>query len=283
MAQFLHGAIDSILQQDYRPLEILVVDDGSTDNTASILQPYIANNQIRYTYQPNLGQASARNAGVKLATGDAIFFVDADDLLPEKAVSTLVHALEGLDDSYCLVHGEMEVFDDLTGEVLEVSKFKEIAKTFKRLISERTNLFHVCLIRKKAINAIGMFSEDLRFGYEDYELILKLFKTCKFLSLDQVVYRYRIHNASDSRAYSMERAYLNMRQHRSILKRILKKESLLTKIAAWKKHYFWTGMDFSKYDQKLSREYLLIAWLICPWDIVPLRFLIGGLLKRNRR
>jgi len=52
---------------------------------------------------------------------------------------------------------------------------------------------------------------------------------------------------------------------------------------AWEKYYFWTGVDFSEFDRKLSRKSLLIAWLICPWDIAPLRFLIGGLLKRNRK
>jgi glycosyltransferase involved in cell wall biosynthesis len=81
--KYLAAAIDSVLAQNYQPLEILIVDDGSTDNSAHIAQQYLP--FIQYHYQSNQGTAAARNYGIKLATGDLFAFLDADDLwLPNK-------------------------------------------------------------------------------------------------------------------------------------------------------------------------------------------------------
>lgn len=81
--KYLAAAIDSVLAQNYHSLEILIIDDGSTDKSAQIAQQYLP--LIRYHYQPNQGTAAARNYGMKLATGDLFAFLDADDLwLPNK-------------------------------------------------------------------------------------------------------------------------------------------------------------------------------------------------------
>ncbi len=81
--RYLREALDSIFAQTYRPLEILVADDGSTDRT-----PYIAaafGNRLRYLRQDNQGPAAARNLGIRAATGEFIAFLDADDVWhPEK-------------------------------------------------------------------------------------------------------------------------------------------------------------------------------------------------------
>jgi glycosyltransferase involved in cell wall biosynthesis len=75
--RFVADAVDSILCQDYHPLEIIAVDDGSTDDTAQILQSY---KELRYVYQPNQGDASARNKGIADSRGEFIAFLDADDI-----------------------------------------------------------------------------------------------------------------------------------------------------------------------------------------------------------
>lgn len=80
--QYLAEALDSVWAQDYRPLEVIVIDDGSTDRTAEIAR---ANSNVGYVYQPNQGHAAAKNAGIARATGDLLAFLDADDLwLPRK-------------------------------------------------------------------------------------------------------------------------------------------------------------------------------------------------------
>lgn len=77
-ARYLGEAINSVLQQSYRPIEIIVVDDGSTDDTAAVARAY--GDQIRYVRQANAGPAAARNHGVALASGQWIAMLDADDL-----------------------------------------------------------------------------------------------------------------------------------------------------------------------------------------------------------
>jgi glycosyltransferase involved in cell wall biosynthesis len=81
--RYLREAICSILAQTYRPLEIIVADDGSTDGTAAVIAAY--GNQVRYLSQANTGPAAARNLGLRAALGDSVAFLDADDLWhPEK-------------------------------------------------------------------------------------------------------------------------------------------------------------------------------------------------------
>ena len=79
---FLVEAVESIQRQVHRPLEILIVDDGSTDNTAKIAAGF--DDDVRYTFKPNGGPASARNTGLKMARGSVIGFLDVDDLWTEK-------------------------------------------------------------------------------------------------------------------------------------------------------------------------------------------------------
>jgi glycosyltransferase involved in cell wall biosynthesis len=81
--RYLGEALDSILAQTYRPLEVVVVDDGSAEGAAAVVARY--RDQIRPLFQPNAGQAAARNLGLSVARGEFVAFLDADDLWhPEK-------------------------------------------------------------------------------------------------------------------------------------------------------------------------------------------------------
>ena len=83
---FICEAIKSVLNQTYKDWELLIIDDGSTDNTKSIIDKYSQSNpHIKYFYQENGGQGSARNLGVKVAAGNWVAFLDHDDIwLPKK-------------------------------------------------------------------------------------------------------------------------------------------------------------------------------------------------------
>jgi glycosyltransferase involved in cell wall biosynthesis len=82
-AQYIGEALNSVFSQDYDAYEVIVVDDGSTDDTQQTLKPYL--DRIRFIYQSNAGSAAARNTGLTLAQGEFIVFLDADDfLLPGK-------------------------------------------------------------------------------------------------------------------------------------------------------------------------------------------------------
>jgi len=95
-ADFIAEAIDCIFSQEYRNLEVIIVDDGSTDGTASALPPREA--RLRYLRQENRGAASARNYGLRAARGELITFLDADDLWSANAIDVLTRYLVGHQD-----------------------------------------------------------------------------------------------------------------------------------------------------------------------------------------
>lgn len=91
--RYLRGCLDSVCAQTYQELEILLVDDGSPDDSGAICDEYAARDaRIRVLYQKNSGVCAARNAGLQMATGNYVCFVDSDDRLAENAVADLVSA-----------------------------------------------------------------------------------------------------------------------------------------------------------------------------------------------
>jgi glycosyltransferase involved in cell wall biosynthesis len=106
-ARFLKQAIDSVLQQTIKPFEIIIVDDGSTDNSKDILGQY--HDKIRIISKPNGGQASAFNTGFNHASGDWIWFVDADDWLMPDAVSEMQKLLE---DDIVKLHAPLKLANE---------------------------------------------------------------------------------------------------------------------------------------------------------------------------
>lgn len=102
---YLREAIDSILAQTYRPLEIIVVDDGSTDATPDVVAGY--GDRLRYIRQPNAGPGAARNHGLNLAQGEFIAFLDADDLWhPDKLARQMTRFLNRPDLDLCITYAQ---------------------------------------------------------------------------------------------------------------------------------------------------------------------------------
>ena len=103
-AQWVAGAVDSALSQNVADIEVIVVDDGSTDNNAQVLATYESDSRFRYLRQENRGVGAARNFGAKKARGKYLAFVDADDRLVPGALPLVVQELETSGASWCLVN-----------------------------------------------------------------------------------------------------------------------------------------------------------------------------------
>lgn len=177
-ADCLTRSIDSVLSQDYKEYEIIVVDDGSTDNTRKILQPYMDKGLIRYMYQDNAGCAAARNTGINAAKGDWIAFLDSDDRwLPDKLAVQMQYLLEtGLDA--CFTNIAFEYNQDSENDISNPKQRQHdrwIATDSLDMII-KTNQFYTPLpsmvVKSSLLKKTSTFNEEEIWG-SDTSFILK--------------------------------------------------------------------------------------------------------------
>jgi len=277
--KYLQETLESILAQDYPSIEVIVVDDGSTDNTSNIVKSYSHDSRVQYIYKSNSGSAKARNCGIANSTGEFLLFVDADDLLVPEAVSLLVKTFVEADGKYCLIYGEREHFDDETGKVLKVTDLSKTLHNLKQLFTFRTNLVLASLIHRNTIELVGGFNEKITHN-EDHEMLLKLSKIGDFYGLGKVIYKYRIRSNSKTSLTSYRRAAEVTGGRYNYYQELLADEKPITKAWAWGYHYLMAGVEFREFDRQLSRIYFLISFLIYPLNLIPLKLLVASL--RNR-
>jgi glycosyltransferase involved in cell wall biosynthesis len=199
-AEMLKETMDAIFEQKYRPVEILVVDDGSTDSTKELIASY--GDRVRYYRQENKGVATARNTGCKLARGEYIAFQDDDDLMPPDRIVCLYNALIQYPNAV-LALGDWAFIDaegKLTGER---SKFKIHSENGAPILIEDgykavlwpllTPLPHTTLFRKKDGERIGWF-DDTRFfhGCSDTDFFARLGLLGAIVYVPEIVSYYRI-------------------------------------------------------------------------------------------
>ena len=153
--RYLADGIESVLAQTHPPAEVLVVDDGSTDNSAVIAQEYAP--QVRFWHQSNLGPAAARNAGIRMSTGELLAFLDADDLWAPDKLARQVEILEQRSDLEAVLgHIEEFVSPDISDEM---ARRLRAMKTAHPGYSAGT-----LLVRRSVFLSIGYLDEDLQFG-----------------------------------------------------------------------------------------------------------------------
>jgi GT2 family glycosyltransferase len=207
-AEFLAEALDSVLAQTHKPLEVIVVDDGSEDETPQIAASYVG--KVRYIRKERGGPAAARNAGIRAASGDWIAFQDADDIWLPEFLEKLVaaSAKTGADLTFC---------DALTVEngvtfgptFFERKNLKEQLDKFApgdvlldpfSLFLEHHQFMLTCalLVRRDALIQAGLFDEDIYCG-EDLDLWLRLALKCRFAVVNENLVLRRIHGQNLTR------------------------------------------------------------------------------------
>ena len=138
LEKYIENCLKSIVAQTYKNLEILCIDDGSTDGSADIIKSMAENDlRIKYVYQENAGVSAARNRGMNEATGEYLMFVDGDDYLHYQAVELFVREIEKSDCDVCCAH---EVYTSNTDEKMQpVSEYKTREITVEELFDNRKN------------------------------------------------------------------------------------------------------------------------------------------------
>lgn len=199
---YISDAVNSVVNQTYADWELIIIDDGSTDNTAQKVQPWLEqDSRVRYYYQDNGKQGKARNLGISKSRGVYLAFLDADDIwLPEKLEIQLREIQEKNVD---LVFSDSYFFDD--DDTLDVSRkmnvpaaiFYDKSSLKLFLVRNRIPILTV-LVKKEKVQNVNGFSEVLAIqNIEDYHLWLKLLMSdCVFYSSDFVLTKYRVHISS---------------------------------------------------------------------------------------
>lgn len=194
-ADYIVQSINSVLNQTFTDFEIIVVDDGSTDNTEILIREQFKDKVI-YLSKPNGGQGSARNLGVSAAKGEYIAFLDSDDLwLPEKLEIQTgfmdAHPEVDLSSTWAMTFMEYE-----TGEIedLRLVKCSE-APTIRRLLTVNSVTSLTAMIKKNCLESLGGFDEDQSMiGIEDYELWIRVASKYKIAHIPRVLAKYRVHD-----------------------------------------------------------------------------------------
>ena len=205
--KYIKTAINSALKQTYQKIEIIVVDDGSTDKTAEIVKFY-KNPRIIYIYQENQGQSAARNAGIKIAKGEYIALLDADDLfLPEK-IEQQVNFLETHLDCgvcYCKIYN---FFDNRPDELFYNPVPNYSGFIFDKLLKHSVVNPLAAVLRKEYLDKYGGFKDDWRRCDEQYLWLKLAFNKVKFCYLDEVLAYYRVNkNSLSNQAVYLKETY----------------------------------------------------------------------------
>ncbi|AFZ35719.1 glycosyl transferase family 2 [Stanieria cyanosphaera PCC 7437] len=192
--RYISQAIDSVLQQQNCSYEIIVIDDGSSDRTEEILQPY--HDQIRYLKQINQGVAAARNNGISSAKGQLIAFLDADDYFLPGKLAAQAEIFDKRPD-LGIVHSGWQRVDSVGNKLLDVKPWEQTPQlNLENWLRWKPVLPSAMMFRRKWLEYAGGF--DARFPpAEDTELVLRLaYKGCQSAWLRKITVCYRQHEQS---------------------------------------------------------------------------------------
>ena len=275
---YLRETVQSLLDQTYEHLELIIIDDGSPDDQASAVADLVASDsRIRYIKQKNGGVASARNHGYRLSKGAFLAFLDADDVwLPNNITDKL--AKFDSDEEYGLVHSDAEVIDEqskLTGDLLEGKEgwlLEDLLGWEGACIPAPSSI----LVKREVIEKVGAF--ELRLSNAaDQEFFFRVAKHYKIGRVASPAWQYRVHsNNMHSNIALMERDALMAYQ--------CAQEQQLFKSKAFENYCFakmykivgasWWGDGNNKIK---GLQYLLKSFFKEP------RVLINSLLKKNKQ
>ncbi len=194
-ARFIAMAIDSALAQSYKPSEIIVVDDGSQDNTQSIVEQYA--NKVKYIHQTNAGPAAARNMGVREAKGEWIAFLDSDDYWNRDHLKLLLKHARDHPEAALIYCGKKWVDRDgkLIKDSFDQTKFPS-GWIFKDLFKANyISSTSVVLVKRAIFIKLGGFDEQLRIA-EDYDLWIRISAFEQICGVPICSVNYRRHDSN---------------------------------------------------------------------------------------
>jgi glycosyltransferase involved in cell wall biosynthesis len=272
--KFISKSIQSVLNQTYQNWELIVVNDGSKDNTSKVVESF-DDKRILLIKQKNSGVSKARNIGIKNAKGAYIAFLDSDDLWLKKKLEIQVN--------YMLNHPNIVLsytyYNSFVGDDTVV-KNKQLYPFKINNLNERLLVFNfiatlTVMVKSDVLKDIGGFDTQL-FGPEDWDLWIKVSQKGNIGYINQNLALYREHDGgiSKSKARQLEEEY------KVLLRHVLKSENQrLIKYAMWFYNLKLTNFYFSQGDIKSFLSFYMQMIRLLPFKVENITYPLKKLLK----
>lgn len=212
--EYILRTLESVFRQTFTDFEVIVVNDGSPDNTAELLRPFADAGRIVYLKQPNAGQGAARNRGIEAARGTYIALLDDDDLWPPDKLAWQVEAMNAAPETV-LVYGTHTWLRPDGSTEPSTARFLPSGFVHREFLQGCWLLSPgQSLIRASALHAVGGFDPEI-WGADDWDLYIRLAEQGPFHHEDRVALHYRLHqhNASRSALRHVRHYYKVIRKH----------------------------------------------------------------------
>jgi glycosyltransferase involved in cell wall biosynthesis len=186
--RFLAGALTSVLKQTWNDLEVLVIDDGSTDDTPRVIVPFLADARVRYHRTDGLGQSRAKNLGIQLSRAPLVTFLDGDDeWLPTK-VERQVPLFR--DPTVGVAYSARTLMDASGVDLPTPDAALAGGRIYDTLLARNPVCFSSAVVRRDVFEAVGMFDPNLQLAI-DYDLWLRVARHFEFAYVAEPLVRYR--------------------------------------------------------------------------------------------
>lgn len=228
--KFIGEAIESVINQTYKNWELIIVDDGSTDNSEEIVKQYLLDNRIQYIqHKKNKGIPSARNTGIKKSNGEFIALLDDDDMWIPSKLAIQLEEFQKSKDVFGLVFGNIRV---INSEGCIIHEDESLKINLENLSKEDVirnlflgNFIHciTVMFKSECITEVGGFNEEITWGGDDYDLWLRLANRFKFAYINKVLAIRRVHNDNYTQTERMIKGEIQL------INSIVKKYTFLNK------------------------------------------------------
>ncbi len=191
---YLANAVKSILEQSLKELELIIVDDASTENTKETLKPFSIDTRLKAIYlEKNGGPSAARNAGIRISKGDFIAILDSDDIaFPTRLEAQYNFLKNNPDISIC--YGNVITYGDK--ESPKIKRYPITNEQFTKMLLKYSPMCHsTAFIKREVFNKIGIYDETLHFA-EDLDLWLRAKPYFKFGNCNQILGKYCVRSNS---------------------------------------------------------------------------------------
>jgi glycosyltransferase involved in cell wall biosynthesis len=206
--KYLADCINSVLNQTYNDFELIIVNDGSKDNSESVIKQ-INSSKIQYYYKNNGGVASARTYGINKSQGEILCFIDQDDMWERDYLEKVVDRLDTSDFVY--TNGLIVLNKTVKGKIYDenLSKMNSQSNGLKRLLEQNYIISPSQIgIKKSVVDKIGLFDESLKgSGADDWDYWIRVFaiENIRIAYIEDALVLYRLHDSNNS--YNYDKMY----------------------------------------------------------------------------